>query len=119
MARESVVSREFTGTKVTFMGLNTDTLDVQRIDYTFSTRMTDDEVILKQLTKAYKGQNIVPGKIIEKEDYTVLLAMKTEDFIKQAFELDPETRKRKVPLTDGKNEVQSDDETDVQTDDEN
>lgn len=100
MARESVVSREFKGTKVTFLALNTDTALAERLNYTFESRMTDDDAILNQLTKYYKNTSYVPAKVLEKKDFTKLLAMKTEDFIKAAFELDLETRKRKTPVQD-------------------
>ena len=100
MARESVVSREFRGTKVTFLALNTDTALAERLNYTFESRMADDKDILKQLTKVYQNTNYVPAKVLEKQDYIKLLAMKTEDFIKAAFELDLETRKRIEPVQD-------------------
>ncbi len=112
MARESVVSREFKGTKVTFLAMNTSSCMPERLDYTFESRMTNDDDILKQLTKAYKNTDIVPAKVLEKSDFTKLLAMKTEDFMKYAFELDLETRKRLTP-------VQNDTDDTVQDDTEN
>lgn len=106
MARESVVSREFKGTKVTFLAMNTSSCMPERVDYTFESRMTNDDDILKQLTKAYKNTDIVPAKVLEKKDFTKLLAMKTEDFMKYAFELDLETRKRLEPVSDVQEDVQ-------------
>lgn len=100
MARESVVSREFKGTKVTFLAMNITTCMPEKLEYTFENRMTKDDDILKQLTKIYKNTNIVPAKVLEKTDFTKLLAMKTEDFMKYAFELDLETRKRLAPVQD-------------------
>lgn len=94
MARESVVSREFTGTKVTVLGLNIETDLPEKVEYTFPVKMDNDNEILKQLTKDFKETNIVPAKVLNKVHFKKLLAMKTEDFIKHAFELDIETRKR-------------------------
>lgn len=109
MARESVVSREFKGTKVTFLAMNTTSCMPERLDYTFESRMTNDDEILKQLTKVYKSTDIVPAKVLEKSDFTKLLAMKTEDFMKYAFELDLETRKRLTPVQDDTDEPVQDD----------
>lgn len=116
MARESVVSREFRGTKVTFLGLNTTTCEPVRMEHIFESRFTSDEDIMKQLTKSFKNTNIVPAKVIQTEDYVKLLAMKTEDFIKYAFELDPETRKRLIPVNTSTNTSTN---TNTDTDNEN
>lgn len=111
MARESVVSREFRGTRVTFLGLNTTTCEPVRMEHIFDTRFNSDEDIMKALTKSFKNTNIVPAKVIQTQDYIKLLAMKTEDFIAQAFELDLETRKRIKP-------IDADTDTDTETDSE-
>lgn len=115
MARESVVSREFRGTKVTFLGLNTTTCEPVRMEHIFESRFNSDEDIMKQLTKSFKNTNIVPAKVIQTEDYVKLLAMRTEDFMSQAFELDLETRKRITPANNSTN-TSTDTDTDTDTD---
>ena len=108
MARRAIVSRTVVGTQVTVLGLDTVSAEPQNKTYTLSgsyftekkdaegkviERVIDEKKALKAVQKAYDTDTFKNIKVVDAQPVNKLYGMWEEDFITNAFELDPETRK--------------------------
>lgn len=92
MARKAIVTRTIMGTKVTVLGLNTETEAPEKKEVIISGK-ADEAKALKEVQKFFKDSSFTVAKVLGIEPYNKLLGMYEEDFIAHAMELDPETRK--------------------------
>lgn len=89
MARERMVTRTITETKVKAMGVNVETAQVDIVAYTLSGEYADNATILKVLKKNYENDSY---KIVNIEDVKTeekLYGMTEQQFIELAKELPP------------------------------
>lgn len=96
MARRSIITRTIIGTQVTVLGLNTETAEPENRTYVLSGKLEDEKKALKTVKKLYDTDEYTNVKIVDTQSVNKLYGMWEEDFIANAFELDPSTRK---PLT--------------------
>lgn len=92
MARKAIVTRTIIGTEVDVLGLNTETCEAVTNTYILKGAY-DASKALKQVKKMYDTDKIQNVKITDAREANRLYGMWEEDFIKNAFELDPKTRK--------------------------
>lgn len=108
MARRAIVTRTVSGTQISVLGINTETAEPENRTYILSgtytkeTKGADGKVIssvfdekkaLKDVQKAYDTDDFKNVKIVDHQRVDKLYGMWEEDFIANAMELDPETRK--------------------------
>lgn len=108
MARRAIVTRTVMGTQVTVLGLNTETSEPENRTYILSgtyrketkdsdgkviNSVVDEKKLLKDVKKAYDTDIFQNVKIVDIQSVNKLYGMWEEDFITNAMELDPETRK--------------------------
>ena len=89
MARERMVTRTITETKVKAMGVNVETAQVDIVEYTLSGEYPDNTTILKMLKKNHETDDY---KIVNIEDVKTeekLYGMTEQQFIELAKELPP------------------------------
>lgn len=108
MARRAIVTRTVMGTQVTVLGLDTETAEPENRTYILSgtyrkeskdaegkviSSSVDEKKLLKDVKKTYDTDIFQNVKIVSVEPVNKLYGMWEEDFIANAMELDPETRK--------------------------
>lgn len=118
MARRAIVTRTITGTQVTVLGLDTETAEPMNKTYILSgtyrkeskgadgkviESTIDEKKLLKDVKKAYDTDTFTNVKIVNTQAVNKLYGMWEEDFIANAMELDPETRK---PLKAGSEDTE-------------
>ena len=118
MARRAIVTRTVSGTHVTVLGINVETAEPENRTYVLSGLYKvvdekdengtaikthfDEKKALKDVKKAYDTDEFKNVKIVDHQQVDKLYGMWEEDFIANAMELDPKTRK---PLGDALSEV--------------
>ena len=91
--RRDMVTREVLGTKVTVKVVDPATEVVKPVELVLSGRYTEaDSKVMKAASKVL-GEGIVIIKVESVESFNKLYGMDTADFVKNAMELDPKTRK--------------------------
>lgn len=100
MARRQIVSRTVVGVEVNVLALDCTTAEVVNKDIVLSgsymdkdTNTYDEKKILKALKKSYETDDFKIAKIVSTKPANKLYGMWEEDFIANAMELDPTTRK--------------------------
>lgn len=93
MARKAIVTRTITGTQVSVMALDTESGSVSTLTYVLSGNIEDTAKALKAVQKMYDTETLKHAKVLELSPLNKLMGMWEEDFIANAFELDPKTRK--------------------------
>ena len=104
MARKEIVTRTIIGTEVTVLALNTTTCEPFNAVYVINGKENDDKKLLKTVKKLYDTEEVSNVKIVSTVAVDKLYGMWQEDFIKNAMELDPTTRK---PLNADADEVET------------
>lgn len=109
MARRAIVTRTVSGTQVSVLGINTETAEPENRTYVLSGLYKvvdekdekgnavkthfDEKKALKDVQKAYDTDEFKNVKIVDHQQVDKLYGMWEEDFIANAMELDPTTRK--------------------------
>lgn len=93
MARKAIVTRTIIGTQVSVMALDTESGKVNTLTYVLSGKIEDSAKALKAVQKTYDTETLKHAKVLELSPLNKLMGMWEEDFIANAFELDPQTRK--------------------------
>lgn len=93
MARKPMVTRSFEVTRVNVMMCNTESAEVQNKDIEVPRTYKDNEKLLKVVKEIAETKTDKVVTIVDKTEFTKLYGMSEADFLKNAIELDPETRK--------------------------
>ena len=93
MAKERMITRTITDTVVVALCMNTETCEVSRETYHCGNVGTDEKTLEKGLKEIFDTDNFKIVKIEEIKEDTRLYGMSETDFMENAVELDPETRK--------------------------
>ena len=93
MARKPMVTRSFEVTKVNVMMCNTITAEVHNKEFEVPRTYKDNEKLLKVVKEMIETDSDKVVTIVDKSIATKLFGMSEADFLKNAIELDPETRK--------------------------
>ena len=93
MARAKMVTRTITATEVEAQIVTISASEITTIKVTVSGEYDDTEKLLKAVKKATETADIKVLQIITSEKIEKLYGMLETDFLAQAKELDPETRK--------------------------
>ena len=102
MARRSIITRTVKGTEVTVLGINTETAEPENATYVIpgnyekvvdEKAVFDTKKLLKVVKEAYDTETFANVKIVHCKTGDKIYGMWEEDFIANAFELDPKTRK--------------------------
>lgn len=107
MARRDIVTRTIIGTEVTVLALNTETCEPHNLTVVINGAWgnADDKKLLKTVKNAYETETESICKVVAVHPVNKLYGMWQEDFIANAFELDPNTRK---PFAVDNTETESD-----------
>lgn len=93
MARKPMVTRSFEVTKVNVMMCNTITAEVHNKEFEVPRTYKDNDKLLKVVKEMVETDSDKVVTIVDKSIATKLFGMSEADFLKNAIELDPETRK--------------------------
>ena len=93
MAREKMVTRTIDYTRATVLCMDTETCNVSRETYIITGKEKDLDALLTPLQHKYQSDTFRLVKVEEAETFEALYGMPEEDFIRNAIQLDPETRK--------------------------
>ena len=93
MARKPMVTRSFEVTNVNVMMVNTITAEVHNKEFEVPRTYKDNEKLLKVVKEMVETDSDKVVTIVDKSVATKLFGMSEADFLKNAIELDPETRK--------------------------
>ena len=93
MARAKMVTRTITATEVEAQIVTISASEITTIKVTVSGEYDDTEKLLKAVKKATETADIKVLQILTSEKIEKLYGMLETDFLAQAKELDPETRK--------------------------
>lgn len=93
MARKAIVTRTIIGTEVTVLGLDCVLAEPVNKTVIISGKYDDDKKLLKAVKKAVETEDYKVAKIVATAPCNKLIGMWEEDFIANAMELDPTTRK--------------------------
>ena len=93
MARKPMVTRSFEVTNVNVMMCNTITAEVHNKQFEVPRTYKDNEKLLKVVKEMVETDSDKVVTIVDKSVATKLFGMSEADFLKNAIELDPETRK--------------------------
>lgn len=93
MARKPMVTRSFEVTNVNVMMCNTITAEVHNKEFEVPRTYKDNEKLLKVVKEMVETDSDRVVTIVDKSVATKLYGMSEADFLKNAIELDPETRK--------------------------
>ena len=93
MARAKMVTRTITATKVEAQIVTISASEITTINVTVSGEYDDTEKLLKAVKKATETADIKVLQVLTSEKVEKLYGMLETDFLAQAKELDPETRK--------------------------
>ena len=93
MARKPMVTRSFEVTRVNVMCCDTDTAEVTNIEREIPRTYKDDNKLLKVVKEAIETDTLKVVTVVDKTVVSKLYGMSEIDFLKNAIELDPETRK--------------------------
>lgn len=93
MARKPMVTRSFEVTNVNVMMCNTITAEVHNKEFEVPRTYKDNEKLLKVVKEMVETDSDKVVTIVDKSVATKLYGMSEADFLKNAIELDPETRK--------------------------
>lgn len=91
--RKAIVTRTIASTEVTVMGVNTETAEVENKTYNLSGVYSNDKKLLKAVKSAFETDTFKVVQIVDSEQVSRLYGMYENDFLSNAMELDPETRK--------------------------
>lgn len=108
MARKPMVTRSFEVTNVNVMMCNTITAEVHNKQFEVPRTYKDNEKLLKVVKEMVETDSDKVVTIVDKSVATKLFGMSEADFLKNAIELDPETRK--VLETDDEDEDEDEEE---------
>ncbi len=86
--RESMVTRTVLGTKVTVLGMDTNTCEPIKVTYEIGGQHTNDEKILNKVRKEHDTEVFKVVKILAVEPFEKRYGMKESDFIAHATELE-------------------------------
>lgn len=93
MARKPMVSRSFTTTKVSALGLDTAKGEPMNVTVVLPRTFKDDTKLLKAVQSQADTDTYKVVSIVSKVEETKLYGMAEEEFLKYAKELDEKTRK--------------------------
>ena len=93
MARKEIVTRTIIGAEVTVLALNTTTCEPFNVTYVINGNESDEKKLLKTVKKLYDTEEVSNVKVVSITSVNKLYGMWQEDFIANAMELDPNTRK--------------------------
>lgn len=93
MARKPMVTRSFEVTNVNVMMCNTITAEVHNKEFEVPRTYKDNDKLLKVVKEMVETDSDKVVTIVDKSVATKLYGMSEADFLKNAIELDPETRK--------------------------
>lgn len=93
MARRAIVTRRIVGTEVSVLALDTVTAEPQTATYILPGSFSDKKKVLKAVQKVYDTDDFKIVTVVDSHPIRKLYGMWEEDFISQAFELDPISRK--------------------------
>lgn len=93
MARKPMVTRSFEVTRVNAMVCDTITAEVSNIERELPRTYKDSKKLLAVAKEVIETESLKVVTIVDSKVYTKLYGMSEADFLKNAIELDPETRK--------------------------
>ena len=93
MARAKMVTRSITATKVEAQIVTISASEITTINVTVSGEFDDADKLLKAVKKQTETNDIKVLQVLTSEKIEKLYGMLESDFLAQAKELDPETRK--------------------------
>lgn len=93
MARKPMVTRSFEVTRVNVMMCNTISAEVHNKEFEVPRTYKDNDKLLKVVKEMVETDSDKVVTIVDKSIATKLFGMSEADFLKNAIELDPETRK--------------------------
>lgn len=93
LMRKPMVTRTITTTKVNVLCLNIDTAEPFNMEVIVPRTFKDDSKLMKKVTEMVTEPSVKPVHIVDKVEVETVYGMSEENFIANAVELDPETRK--------------------------
>lgn len=91
--RKPMVTRTIISTRVTALCVNPQTAETFEQEFVLTGRITDNDKVLKRLSKIYKTESCTIVAIRDIKEVNELYGMDEADFIAGAKILDPTTRK--------------------------
>lgn len=100
MARKPMVTRTIISTEVNILCLDLTTQEPFNEKVIISGIIKDDKKLFKRVVDFVETETVKPVHIVDKVEIEKLYGMSEEDFIKNAIELNPETRKPYAETTE-------------------
>lgn len=91
--REKMVTRSMKVTVAQVLMVNLDTQETATTPVNMANVYKDDKTLMKALNKVYEGTSTKPVHVLSTQVIEKLYGMTEKQFIDNAIELDPETRK--------------------------
>ena len=92
--REQMITRTINATQVTILAVELDTAETFNETLVVPRVYKDDKKLERVVSKMFDDETRKAVHIVDKKVINKLMGMTEEDFIKNAVELDKETRKR-------------------------
>lgn len=89
MARKPMVTRTFTTTKVTVLGMNIESCEPMNMTCTLAGAFKDEKKLMKAVLEALETDDFKPVKIVDKVEEETLYGMTISKFIAEAEILPP------------------------------
>ena len=102
MAREPMVTRTITATKITALCLNIETAEPFNKEVTISGTFKDEKSIMKADEKLLKTETEKAVHIVSSEEIETLYGMTEQEFIQKAKVLPPRPKKEKTETSNSK-----------------
>ena len=102
MAREPMVTRTITATKITALCLNIETAEPFNKEVTISGTFKDEEAMMKAAEKILNTETEKAVHIVSSEEIETLYGMTEQEFIQKAKVLPPRPKKEKTETSNSK-----------------
>lgn len=102
MAREPMVTRTITATKITALCLNIETAEPFNKEVTLSGTFKDEKSMMKAAEKLLNTETEKAVHIVSSEEIETLYGMTEQEFIQKAKVLPPRPKKEKTETGNGK-----------------
>lgn len=93
MARKPMITRTIMSTKATVLCLNVETAEPTNETFDLARTYKDNDKLMKALKAQYETENTKLVHIVDVQEVEKLYGMSETDFMLNAVELDPTTRK--------------------------
>lgn len=91
--RKRMITRAMKVTQATTLMVNIETQATETLTISMPSTYKDDNALMKAITKAYEGGSLKPVHVMASTVIEKLYGMSEKDFLDNAVELDPKTRK--------------------------